>query len=190
VAVTRTATDPGIAGRSYRQIDIPQTKGFGTNPIYFQDSARLPPKRCDGCSTNRFKYIDRDENRLQPLNGLQTGLFTSWPHLMKTSFAFPELERMRFSPPAPIVPNGGCASNPSFALPDLSIAVLVASCAAPSPLRATSASASLLRDLLTAVAPSKRSPSFAFVILFARSSLHQTISKCTQHRLQMFSHCL
>ena len=55
----------------------------------------------------------------------------------------------------PLAPNRGCAGNPSFPLPDLSIAVLVASCAARSPLRATPASASVLRDLLTAVAPSK-----------------------------------
>jgi hypothetical protein len=85
--------------------------------------------------------------------------------------------RVRVRPPAPIVPNGGCASNPSFPLPDLSIAVLVASCAARSPLRATPASASLFRDLLTAVAPSKGVSIFCFVILFARSSLHQTTSK-------------
>jgi hypothetical protein len=44
---------------------------------------------------------------------------------------------------------------------------LVAPCAA-GPLRATPASASLLRDLLTAIAPSKRFLSFAFVSLFAR----------------------
>jgi hypothetical protein len=71
--------------------------------------------------------------------------------------------------PCPIVPNG-VARNPSFPFPNLSRAVLVAPCAA-GPLRATPASASLLRDLLTAVASSKRSLSFAFVILFARSSL-------------------
>jgi hypothetical protein len=36
-------------------------------------------------------------------------------------------------PPAPIVPNGGCAGTQSFPLPNLSRAVLVVRCAARSP---------------------------------------------------------
>ena len=68
----------------------------------------------------------------------------------------------------------------------LSRAVLVVRCAA-GPLRATPASASLLRDLLTAVAPSKRFLTFAFVILFARSSLQPNNLKRHNNMLEMCS---
>ncbi len=64
------------------------------------------------------------------------------------------------APPAPIVPNGGCAQSQSFPLPKLSRAVLIVVRCAASPLRASPASAPLLRDLLTAVTPSKRVPNF------------------------------
>ena len=74
------------------------------------------------------------------------------------------------APPCPQCPQWGLRPTQSFPLPNLSRAVLVVRCAA-GPLRASPASASLLRDLLTAVTPSKRSLTFAFVSLFARSSL-------------------
>jgi hypothetical protein len=75
------------------------------------------------------------------------------------------------APPSPHCPQWGLRSNPkafrslNCQEPSSSFVVQLA------PLRASPASASLLRDLLTAVTPSKRLPTFAFVILFARSSL-------------------
>jgi hypothetical protein len=71
------------------------------------------------------------------------------------------------APPAPIVPNGDCSGAQAFRSLTCQELSFVAPCAA-GPLRATPASASLLRDLLTAIAPSKRFLSFAFVSLFAR----------------------
>src|SRR5260221_6411587 len=70
--------------------------------------------------------------------------------------------------PLPPCPQWGLLGSPSFPLPKLSRAVLLVAPCAAGPLRATPASASLLRDLLTAIAPSKRFLSFAFVSLFAR----------------------
>jgi len=112
----------------------------------------------------------QDRRKAATLRNGETPRLCPSETLNTTVFARFRSQIVSWRPPAPIVPNGGCAQSQSFPLPKLSRAVLIVRCAA-GPLRASPASASLLRDLLTAVTPSKRFPTFAFVILFARSSL-------------------
>src|SRR5260221_2458351 len=88
--------------------------------------------------------------------------------------------------PLPPWPQWGLLGSPSFPLPKLSRAVLIVAPCAAGPLRATPASASLLRDLLTTIAPSKRFLTFAFVILFARFLAPRKQPQKVQHQARYF----
>ena len=133
------------------------THGSSVTPSFFRLS-HLQPSASD-TAERRQPFERRDASPL-PLSRTLTPI--SWLALLADNFV---------APPCPHCPQWGLRSNPKLSAPspcqELSSSFVVQLV----PYGLPPASASLFRDLLTAVAPSKRLLSFAFVILFARSSL-------------------